>query len=97
MLLTNTIYSSGVFLTFLKIEDVILLGLKTFERQNFDYYLFLWINFLHVHIATITVLVLAHVHILVVPQIMAQTFISFQQLFTLAIKRDRWLYETGDY
>ena len=33
----------------------------------------------------------------VLPQIMAREFISFQQLFTLATKRDRRLYETGIY
>ena len=33
MLLTNTIYSNGVFLIFLKIKDLILLELKSFERQ----------------------------------------------------------------
>ena len=33
----------------------------------------------------------------VLPQIMAWAFISFQQLFTLATKQDRRLYETGVY
>ena len=31
------------------------------------------------------------------PQIMAQVFISFQQPFTVATKRNQWLYETGVY
>ena len=35
--------------------------------------------------------------IIVLPQIMAQAFISFQQLVTPATKQDRRLYETGVY
>ena len=31
----------------------------------------------------------------VLPQIMAQAFISFQQIFTSATKQDRQLYETA--
>ena len=33
----------------------------------------------------------------ILPQIMARAFISFQQLFTLATKQDRRLYETSVY
>ena len=33
----------------------------------------------------------------VMPQIMARAFISFQQLFTTATKRDQRLYETRIY
>ena len=43
--------------------------------------------YVHLHMYVYTVL----------PQIIARAFISFQQLFTLATKRDRRLYKAGVY
>ena len=69
--------------------------LLTVNAYNHMFKYIEWLNpQIAVHVSTLT---LQWYNITVLLQIMAQAFISFQQLFTPATKRDWRLYETGDY